>query len=219
MAKAREPLTRERILETASSLADAKGIDAVTMRKLAGELGVEAMSLYHHFANKDELLGGLAELVVAEFELPHGDDWRAAIRRSAISAHEAFGRHRWACRLLVGGGKGSGARPAQLAYMEGLLSSLREGGFSADLAYHAYHALYSHTMGYTLWEGTFSDVDLGAMAERFLRTFPADTYPYVAEHIHQHMPGNRPDEVGEFEFVLDLILDGLERMKDAQPSA
>jgi AcrR family transcriptional regulator len=182
------------------------------MRKLAAELGVEAMSLYHHVANKDALVGAMVERVIEEFEPPAGDDWREAVRRSAISAHEAFGRHRWACRALLS------ASP-QFGYMESLLACLREGGFSPDLAFHAYHALYAHIMGFTLWEATFpADLDLGALARDFLQTSPRDRYPYMAEHIEQHMPGNRPDDVREFEFVLDLILDGLARMRDAQPS-
>jgi AcrR family transcriptional regulator len=182
------------------------------MRKLAAELGVEAMSLYHHVANKEALVGGMVERVVAEFEPPEGDDWREAVRRSAISAHESFRRHRWACRALL-------TASPQFGYMEGLLACLREGGFSDDVAFHGYHALYAHIMGFTLWEATFpADVDLSALAQEFLRTFPRDRYPYMAEHIEQHIPGNRPDDVGEFEFVLDLILDGLERLRDGQPS-
>lgn len=213
MPTTREPLTRDRVVARAIALADEAGIEAVSMRKLAAELGVEAMSLYHHVASKDELLGAMVETVVAQFELPHGEDWRSALRRSAISAHEAFRRHRWACRQLSSpGGVPPGA--AQLGYMEGLLACLREGGFSADVAYHAYHALYAHVMGFTLWEATLPPgSDLVALAERFLRTFPAGEYPYMAEHIRQHMPGNRPDDVDEFEFVLDLILDGLERLR------
>lgn len=206
-------MTKERIVETAVALADERGLEAVSMRKLAAVLGVEAMSLYHHVANKDALVGAMVERVVAEFEPPAGDDWREAVRRSSISAHEAFRRHRWACRALLSAGP-------QLGYMESLLACLRERGFSADLAFHAYHALYAHTMGFTLWEATFpADVDLATLAQEFLRTFPRERYPYVAEHIEQHVPGNRPDDVGEFEFVLDLILDGLERLRAAQPSA
>ena len=203
------------MLETAIALADAKGIEAVTMRKLAAELGVEAMSLYHHLPNKEALLSEMVEHVVEQFEPPRGGDWRAAIRRSAISAHEAFGRHRWACRAMLDTGAGAAARPARLRYMEDLLAALREGGFEAGLAYHGYHALNAHIMGYTLWEATFpTDMDISAVAADFLERFPADEYPYMAEHVHQHLPGNRPDDVGEFEFVLDLILDGLERLRD-----
>ncbi|HEU5142475.1 MAG TPA: TetR/AcrR family transcriptional regulator, partial [Solirubrobacterales bacterium] len=205
----RTPLSRERVLRTAMALADADGIERLSMRKLAGELGVEAMSLYHHVAGKDEILSGIVDLVLGEIELPaSGADWKETIRRSAISAHAVFSRHPWACRLVLT----TGPSPARLRFMDSLLASLREGGFPPGLTYHGYHALDSHIMGFTLWQGNFpASEDLAALAADFLRDFPTEDYPDLAEHIEQHVGGSGHQGESDFEFVLDLILDGLER--------
>ena len=214
---ARTPLSRERVLRTAIALADAGGVEALSMRKLAGELGVEAMSLYHHVAGKDEILNGIVDIVLAEIELPAGGaGWKETIRRSAISAHDAFTRHPWACSLVL---TRSGPSPARLRYMDALLASLREGGFPPGLVYHGYHALDSHIMGFTLWQGNFpASEDLAALAADFLRDFPADDYPDLAEHIEQHVADSGHGGESDFEFVLDLILDGLELLREAQVS-
>ena len=211
---ARPPLSRERILRAAIDLADRAGIEALTMRRLAGELGVEAMTLYHYVANKDDLLNGIVDLIVAEIELPPAEiGWKAALRRTAVSAHELLVRHPWGASLMLHPG---GVRPARLRYMDGILGTLRAGGFSAELTHYAYHALDSHILGFTLWL-----VGIGAETERlpdlardFLATLPRDDYPWLAEHIDYHL---RPDPAGEsaFEFGLDLILDGLERRQAA----
>ncbi len=213
-AAPRVPLSRDRVLRAAIALADAGGIESLSMRKLAQALGVEAMSLYYYVAKKDDLLDGIVDLVVSEFELPaDGADWKAAIRKSAISAHEVLLRHRWACSLMM---SSPGVSPARIRYMESLLRCLRQGGFSAELTCHAYHALDSHIVGFTLWELTFpaDSQELADIAASFLRELPVDEYPYLAEHIEQHLTGSSPDEEGEFEFGLDLILDGLERLRD-----
>jgi AcrR family transcriptional regulator len=210
----RIPLSKERVLQAAIVLADAGGIESLTMRKLAQALGVEAMSLYHYVAKKEDILDGIVDIVLREIEVPSKQaDWKLAIRRSAISAHDVFLRHRWACSLIL---TMSGISPARLRYMESLLATLREAGFSPDLTYHAYHALDSHIMGLTLWEGNFpaDTEDLAALAATFLRDFPADEYPHLAEHIEQHVNESSHDDEGEFEFVLDLILDGLERVRE-----
>jgi AcrR family transcriptional regulator len=205
------------VLRTAIALADAGGVEALSMRKLAGELGVEAMSLYHHVAGKDEILSGIVDIVLGEIEPPtSGADWKETIRRSAISAHDAFTRHPWACSLVL---TRSGPSPARLRYMDALLASLREGGLPPGLVYHGYHALDSHIMGFTLWQGNFpASEDLAALAADFLRDFPADDYPDLAEHIEQHVAGSGHDGESDFEFVLDLILDGLERLREPQTS-
>jgi AcrR family transcriptional regulator len=210
----RVPLSKERVLQAALVLADEGGIESVTMRKLAQALGVEAMSLYHYVAKKDDILDGIVDIVLKEIEVPSLEaDWKPAIRQSAISAHEVLLRHPWACSLIL---TMSRISPARLRYMESLLATLREAGFSPDMTYHAYHALDSHIMGFTLWEGNFpaDTEDLAALGATFLRDFPSDEYPHLAEHIKQHLTESSHEDEGEFEFVLDLILDGLERVRD-----
>jgi AcrR family transcriptional regulator len=210
----RIPLSRERILQTAVRLADEGGFESLSMRRLGQELGVQAMSLYNHVANKDDLRSGIVELVMEEVELASGPEWKEAIRRSAISTHDAFMRHRWACKLMM---DVKGVSPARLQWMEALLGTLREAGFSADLTHHAYHALDSHITGFTLWQVSMpfeTKEELVAMADVFMRQIPADVYPYVIEHAYQHLEPSAPSGGTEFEFGLDLILDGLERMRD-----
>jgi AcrR family transcriptional regulator len=185
------------------------------MRKLGQELGVQAMSLYNHVANKDEILDGMLELVMEEIELANGPDWKTAIRRSAISAHEAFMRHRWACSLMM---SATAVSPARIRWTDEVLRALREAGFSPDLTHHAYHALDSHITGFTLWQVSLpfeTREELVEMAEAFLREFPIHDYPYALEHIQQHLDPASPSGAVEFEFGLDLILDGIERMRDS----
>ena len=212
----REPLSRERVLRAAIDLADAAGIESLSMRRLAGELGVEAMSLYHHVANKNDILSGMADMVVDEYDLPEpGADWKASIRHSAISAYRVLLRHPWAANLLLSGTTPSTAR---LRYMDALLGTLRAAGFSADMTDHAYHALDSHIMGFTLWVTGMnlpSDDELEGLATRFLAELPADEMPHLVEHVHQHLKPRDPDDKPEFEFGLDLLLDGLERLRSA----
>jgi AcrR family transcriptional regulator len=220
----RAPLSRARVLEAAIRLADQGGIESVTMRKLARELGVEAMSLYNHVANKDDLVDGIVDLVVSEIDLPSAAaDWEAAIREYAISAHEAFLRHPWACSLVMSPTTTSTMRTARLRYMEWLLGRLREAGFSPELTYHAYHALDGHILGFTLWQlghsagaKELSDAKgLADFAAKFLRELRAGDYPYLAEHVEQHLTafGDKSESQGEFGFGLDLILDGLKRAR------
>jgi AcrR family transcriptional regulator len=207
----RTPLSRERVLHAAIDLADRGGIESLTMRKLGHALGVEAMSLYNHVAKKDDIVAGILELVVREIDVPSGEtDWKTAIRRTAISAHEALVRHPWACSLMM---SPVAANPARLRWMESVLATLREAGFSPELTHHAYHALDSHITGFTLWQVSlsFSAEDLPAIGAAFLRDLPVDDYPYLAEHIEQHLTDDGHEEGSEFEFGLDLILDGLDR--------
>ena len=214
-ARKRTPLSRERVLRAALALADEGGIESLTMRKLGQELGVEAMSLYNHVANKDDIVDGIVELVLAEIEVPSSEgDWKTEVRRTAISSHEVFLRHRWACGLMM---RGTTVSPARMQWMESLLRTLREAGFSADMTHHAYHALDSHITGFTLWQVSMpfeTKAELLDLAEVFLRQIPADEYPYVIEHAEQHIAPSSPDGATEFEFGLDLILDGLERLRD-----
>ena len=211
----RAPLSRERVLRTAIALADEGGIESLTMRRLAQELGVEAMSLYHYVAKKDDILDGILDLVLLEIELPaDATDWKTALRRCAVSAHDIFVRHPWAPALM---NSSPTVRPPRLRVMEFLLSTLRRAGFSPAMTDHAYHALDSHITGFSLWLASMSlgsDEEMGTLATAFLRALPNE-YPYMAEHVEQHLlrlRGEADDDIPEFEFGLDLILDGLERI-------
>jgi AcrR family transcriptional regulator len=216
---AREPLSRDRVLRAAVELADAEGIDVLTMRRLAQALGVEAMSLYHHVSNKDDILVGMVELVVAEFDLPVAGtaDWKEELRRSSTSAHEVLRRHPWAPNLIL---SGPGTGTARFRSMDAILGCLREAGFSAELTDHAYHALDSHVMGFTLWQvGISSGMSrLRGGVEGFLATDPFAGFPYLLEHAEQHLRPRRADDEGEFAFGLRLILDGLERLLSHEPA-
>jgi AcrR family transcriptional regulator len=195
------------------------------MRKLARELGVEAMSLYNHVANKGDLVDAIVDLVVGEIELPSSrEDWDVAIRRCAISAHDALLRHPWACSLVMSPSSTPSptGRTPRLVYIEWLLGRLREAGFSPELAYHAYHALDSHILGFTFWElghlAAAKDLagakGLADLAASFLRELRAGEYPYLAEHVEQHLAATSDDGASEFEFGLDLILEGLEKLRN-----
>jgi AcrR family transcriptional regulator len=206
-------LSRERVLRAALTLADEGGIKALSMRKLAQELGVEAMSLYNHVANKDDILDGIVELVASEIDLASDEaDWKKAMRRRATSAHEVLARHPWASSLWM---SSQTFGPARIRFSDSVLRGFREAGFSGDLTYHAFHVLQSHVMGYTLYVASFQfdAADIKELAATFLREFPADDYPDMAEHIRQHMEP-RDAQQGTFEFGLDLILAGLERLRD-----
>jgi AcrR family transcriptional regulator len=218
----RVPLSRDRVLRAAITLADEGGIESLSMRKLGQALGVEAMSLYNHVANKDDLLDGIVDLVLSEFELPSaGDDWEAAIRRCAVSAHDALVRHPWACNLIMSSTR---VHLARLRYMEALLQRLREAGFSAEATYHAYHTLDSHILGFTIWQlghampGDAPRIrnkeELAIFVATLLPGLRLDEYPYLLEHGEMHLTAGSHKEEGEFEFGLRLILDGLKRMRN-----
>ncbi len=205
----RAPLNRDRVLLTALALADERGVDALSMRALAAELGFGVMSLYNHVANKDEVFEGMAELVASEIEAPAtvDDDWKAAMRAIAMSAHHVLVRHPWAAGKWSNVGPG----PARLRHMEAILRCLREAGFSAETACRGFHAITTHILGFTLQKLDFpyESKELPKVAKAFLKELPTDEYPYFAEHVRQHIDG--PNEGDSFEFVLDLILEGLER--------
>jgi AcrR family transcriptional regulator len=214
-APSRSPLSRQRVLSAALSLADSGGIAALSMRRLGQKLGVEAMSLYNHVANKDDLLNGLVELVNQEIELPSGAaDWQAALRASALSAHAALLRHPWACGLIM---SPAGACPARLRWMDATLGCLRQAGCSVELTHYAYHAVDSHITGFTLWLTQLPALgeELNGVAADFLTTLAIDEHPYLAEHVQHHLTGVSPDDKGTFEFGLDLLLDGIARMRAA----
>jgi len=211
----RTPLTRERILDAALALADAEGVEGLTMRRLAAELGVEAMTIYYHVPNKDAILDALVERVVGEIEMPEpGTEWRPGLRGIAASAYEVLGRHRWATRTMLGPGRNPG--PMRLRYMDQILATLADAGFEPTVADHAYHALEGHIMGFTLWEAGMNlgtREELQVLARAFLAQLPAETYPSVAAHIEHHLESRRPGDEGSFAFALDLLLDGLARLR------
>ena len=184
------------------------------MRKLARRLGVEAMSLYNHVANKDEILDGLADAVVDEIEHPtDAPDWKAAIRRNATSTRDVFVRHRWASGLWM---SRQGSGPARMRHGDWILRTLRAGGLPPDVTYHAFHLFEAYVLGYAALQLSvpYEGEELAGMARRFLERFPADEFPDLAEHIRQHVEPHHGDR-GGFELGLDLILDGLEQLRDA----
>jgi len=207
----RVPLSRERVLRAGVELADASGVEALTMRRLGEELGFEAMSLYRHVANKQDLLDGMLDLVLAEWQLPEGDDdWQTAIRTSANSVHDALRRHPWAARLLM---TGSHLRPVRLRYMNGLLSRLHDAGFDATTTYSVYHLLDGFIFGFSLWEIAYTSLlpmD-GEAVSKLMATIPWDDYPRLAEHRDHHMNEGPHREASAFQIGLDLILDGLQQ--------
>ena len=209
----RTPLTRERVLRAAVKLADERGIEGLTMRRLGQALGVEAMSLYNHVTNKDDLLDGITDLVLREIELP-GDDvhWKTALRVSAVSAHEVLRRHPWACNLTL-----SPARtvPISVRRADWMLRRLREGGLAPEVTFHAFHALDAHVLGFTLWQlghGIADQQHLAELAASFFRQFPREEYPYMHEHAEQHLSGFASGEKGAFDRELQLNIEGLERL-------
>jgi AcrR family transcriptional regulator len=210
----RIPLTRERVFQAAVALADERGFESLTMRALGEELGVEAMSLYHYLANKDELLDGMVDVVFGEIELPTTDvDWKTAMRRRAISTRESLARHRWAVGLLQ---SSESPGPANFRLVNAVLGCLREAGFSVENAVHAYSVQDAYIYGFALQEKTLpvdTPGQLAEAAESMRRQFSADDYPHIAETITEHVTKPGYDFADEFEFGLDLILDGLERLR------
>jgi AcrR family transcriptional regulator len=218
----RTPLSRERILDTAIRLADEAGIESLTMRKLGEALGVEAMSLYHHVENKGDVVDAIVDRIVGEIELPSGgDDWRTAISKCAVSAHDVFLRHPWACQLAMFPSTTGAPRMPRVRYMEWLLGRLDEAGFPRELTYSACHALDSHVMGFTLWQlghragarNVAVDGDITAFAVDLARDLRVDGYPHLADHVEQHLAAPDDDGEREFQFGLDLMLDSLERAR------
>ncbi|WP_027269059.1 TetR/AcrR family transcriptional regulator [Leptolyngbya sp. PCC 6406] len=207
----RLPLSRERILWAALRLADEGGLEALSMRKLAQALEVKAMSLYNHVANRDDLIDGIVDSVVSEIEVPKpGADWKIAMRRRAISAHEVLLLHPWATMPLV---SRVNVGPAMLRYVDSTLGCLKEAGFSFEMADHAWNAIDSHVYGFTLQELNFpiEASAYGDIAAAYLPQIPAEQYPYMNQLTHQVIQGDY-DGLHDFEFGLDLILNGLERL-------
>ena len=211
----RIPLSRERVLRAAVALADESGLEALSMRKLGEAVGVEAMSLYGHVASKDDLLDGMIDVVFGEIDLPSGeDDWKTAMRQRGISARRVLSRHRWAIGLME---SRTSPGPATLRHHDAVIGCLRNAGFSVELVAHAYSALDSYIYGFALQERSlpFDTPDETAeLAQAIMTQFPRDEYPHLAELTTEHVLRPGYDHGDEFEFGLDLILDGLERTSD-----
>jgi AcrR family transcriptional regulator len=214
---ARQPLSRERALEVARSLADAGGLEQLTMRRLAEELGVEAMSLYHHVPNKDAILDGMVDLVFAEIELPSSAlDWKTAMRRRAAAVRAVLLRHPWAIRLMESR-KTPGA--ATLAHHDAVLGCLRGGGFSIALTAHAYAVLDSYIYGFVLTELNLpfqTTEETHEVAGAIFDQLPPGAYPHLAELAIEHVLKPGYTYGAEFEFGLELILAGLARALDQE---
>jgi AcrR family transcriptional regulator len=208
----RKPLSRERILVAALELVDEQGIEALSMRKLGQAVGYEAMSLYNHVSNKDDVLDGILGLVLAEMPPPDPEGGLAAIRSSSLSAHEALKRHPWAAGLLMAPGR---VQQARLEFMNALLGALRNAGFSAETTYHAYHVLDAHIVGFSLWQASHGSIppeidDVRGFIERMA---PASVFPHLHEHAMQHLEDGPHQDVPAFEYGLDLLLESLERLR------
>jgi AcrR family transcriptional regulator len=211
----RVPLNRGRVLQAAVAFADEHGIASVSMRRLGEALGVEAMSLYNHVANKDELLDDMVDLVFSEIGLPScAGEWRAAMRQRALSTREVLSRHRWAIGLME---SRSSPGPATLRHHDAVIGCLREAGFSIEMAAHAFALLDSYIYGSALQEANLpfnSAAEMSEVADAILAQVPADHYPHLSELITRHLLEPGYDYADEYEFGLDLILDSLERARE-----
>lgn len=213
MARSRtHPLRPDHILDAAVALADESGLEALSMRRLGQAVGVEAMSLYNHVAGKDAVLDGMVARVIAEVDLPTEDgDWEKELRRCAASLHEALRRHPWACNLIMAPASGPEALAARLHYIDALLRTLREAGFTPEQAYHAYHAIDGHTVGFTMWELGHTAPWTDAAVETAMQLVGSGEFPYLLEHGEQH---ELDHDVSGFEFGLDLVFDGLRDLRE-----
>jgi AcrR family transcriptional regulator len=215
----RPHLTRERVMAAAIELADRDGIDSISMRKLAQELGVEAMSLYTHVRNKTDLLNGMADTVISQIPVStEGADWKTSLRRLALAARSVMLRHPWAPRTIEAQ---TDPGPAALGYINAVLGILREGGFSIAHTHHALHILGSRFLGFT--QAVFNDSDdLEPEAATALASALSASHPYVVEMAlavtHDGALGPCDDDA-EFEFALDFILDGLARFPYGRPAS
>jgi len=213
----REPLSRERVLEAAVALADAVGVEGLSMRRLAQDLGVVPMALYKHVEGKDQLLDGMIDVVVAEIDPPSSEgDWRSTIRDRILSARRALLRHPWASRVMESRAQPT---PTVIAYMDSMIGLFRAGGFSIDLTHHAMHAMGSRLMGFT--QELFNDsTDVDPQEQAAMFAAMGERFPSIRElmqavsHDDASIVGPGCDDQFEFEFALDILLDGLERLRD-----
>jgi AcrR family transcriptional regulator len=211
----RTPLNRERVLHAAIALADERGAHELTMRKLAKELGVEAMSLYNHVANKDDLLNGMVDIVFGEIEVPSpGGDWKAELRKRAVSTRDALNRHRWAIGEMEGR---THHGPNNLRLHDAVLGCLRAAGFSVEMTVHAYSVQDAYIYGFALQQSDMSSEtpeDFAAEAQRQMRDYAAALadYPHLVEVVGGYVAESGYDYEAEFLFGLDVVLDRLEQL-------
>jgi AcrR family transcriptional regulator len=213
----RAPLSRERVLETAVAFADRHGLESLSMRKLADELGAGAMSLYYYVPNKVDLVDGMVDIVFGEIEPPSVElDWKTAMRRRAVSTREALNRHRWA----VGNMEGRTSHgPANLRLHNAVLGCLRAAGFSLEMTVHAYSVQDAYIYGFALQETDMSSEtpdDFAAEAQRQMHEYESvlADYPHLVEVVGGYVAKTGYDYAAEFLYGLDLILDGLDRLRD-----
>lgn len=208
----RTPWTKAQLLRAAIDLADEGGIESLSMRKLSQSLGGGTMSLYNHIANKDDLLDGMIDAIFAEIELPVDEpSWRTAMRVRAISARAVMNRHPWAIGLME---SRRTPGPVTLRHHDAVIGCLRDAGFSVALTAHAFSALDSYIYGFALQEQSLAfggPAETSELAKAFLRQFPVQEYPRLAELTMEHVLQPGYDYGDEYAFGLDLILDGLER--------
>ena len=194
-------------------LADASGLKALSMRKIGQALGVEAMSLYAHVANKGAILDGMVDRVLGEIEIPAIDaPWKAAMRQRANSARAMMLRHRWAISLVE---SRAGLGPAGMRYYDAIIGCMRASGFSIELAAHAFSAIDSYIYGFVLQQVKMpyeTPAELGAIADDVLATLPADEFPHFTAMIVEHVMQPGYDYADEFEFGLEVLLDGFQRL-------
>jgi AcrR family transcriptional regulator len=207
----RHRLSRDRVLQTAIGRADEGGFEALTMRTLAEELGVAPMALYRHVANKDDLIDAMIDFVFGEIGLPSGGtDWKTAMRQRAISLRDVLSRHRWAIGLME---SRRNPGPANLRHHDAVIGKLRAAGFSVGMAAHAYSLLDSYIYGFALTKLNLpfeASDDVGELAHSMLEPFPINEYPNLVEFLGEHVLKPGYDYGDEFEYGLELILDGLE---------
>jgi AcrR family transcriptional regulator len=200
------------VLQGAVAVADAGGIAALTIRSLATELGVKPMSVYHHVANKDEILDGIVDIVFSEIDLPDPDgDWQTEMRKRAGSAREALRRHPWAIGLLE---SRTNPGPATLKHHDSVIGSLRRAGFSVVMTAHAYALIDAYVYGFALSEASLpinGPETVPEVAEQMMEFFTAEDYPHLLEFSMEHIMKPGYDYGAEFEFGLGVVLDGLAR--------
>ena len=206
-------LSRERILMAAIELADEQGIDSLSMRKLADQLGVKAMSLYNHVTNKEDVLDGMVDIVAGKIQTPSlNGNWKEAMRKRAISAHAVLVKHPWASMLML---SRINIGPAMLNYVNATIGCLNEAGFSLPMADHIWNTLDSYIYGFSIQELNFpiDPSEYAKTAQDYLPIVPAEQYPYLNAMAHQVIDGTHQG-IHEFTFGLDLILDSMERLRE-----